>query len=385
MSATAGSAPQSWRDRLKAMSTPLASIFGSGFLVIVSVLGGAVGPYSVLAMAGICAVAYAVGSVIRHNIRHAEPVLQNDDTPRGVAIASTVAQLALIPAYVISVTLYLRILSSYALGFFGAKGAFDEKLLTTGIIGIVLALALTKGLSVLEASEGWALGATVAIIALLIGEFGLYDLHALSTGGLVLPSVPGQGLWHMATVLAGTLIVVQGFETTRYLGDEFDAGTRVQASRDAQIVSTGVYLLFVAGATPLMHFLPDRVEDNALMILVATVAGWLTVPLVLVAIFSQFSAAVADAVSGSGSLVEVSRKRIGRSATYVVICLAAIGLCWIADTFTILALASRAFAFYYCAQCGIAILVSNTVGTKARFGAMALLLAFVTVFATPVG
>ncbi len=367
------------------MTTPLASIFGSGFLVIVSVLGGGVGPYSVLAMAGICAVAYAVGSVIRHNIRHAEPALRRADPPRGVAIASTVAQIALIPAYVISVTLYLRILSSYALGFFGAKGAFDEKLLTTGIIGVVLALALTKGLSALEAGESWALGATVAIIVLLIGEFGLYDLHALATGGIVLPSLPVQDAWHMATVLAGTLIVVQGFETTRYLGDEFDAATRVRASRDAQIVSTGVYLLFVAGATPLMRFLPDRVEDNALMHLVGIVAGWLTLPLVLVAIFSQFSAAIADAVSGSGSLVEVTRQRIGKASTYVLICLGAIGLCWTTDTFTILALASRAFAFYYCVQCGIAILVSKTAVEKAMFGGVALLLAFVTVFATPVG
>ena len=58
-----------------AVITPLSSIFGSGFLVIVPILAGAVGEYSVLAMAAVCAIAYAVGSVIRFNIRHAEPVL----------------------------------------------------------------------------------------------------------------------------------------------------------------------------------------------------------------------------------------------------------------------------------------------------------------------
>jgi len=58
-----------------ATSTPLSSIFGSGFLIIVPILAGAVGPYSVVAMAGVCALAYAVGSVIRFNIKHAEPVL----------------------------------------------------------------------------------------------------------------------------------------------------------------------------------------------------------------------------------------------------------------------------------------------------------------------
>ena len=48
-----------------AISTPLSSIFGSGFLIIVPILAGAVGSYAVLAMAAVCALAYAVGSVIR--------------------------------------------------------------------------------------------------------------------------------------------------------------------------------------------------------------------------------------------------------------------------------------------------------------------------------
>ncbi len=43
---------------IKATSTPLASIFGSGFLVIVPILAGAVGPYSVYAMVGVCLLAY---------------------------------------------------------------------------------------------------------------------------------------------------------------------------------------------------------------------------------------------------------------------------------------------------------------------------------------
>jgi hypothetical protein len=41
-----------------ATSTPLSSIFGSGFLIIVPILAGAVGSYSVLAMAAVCALAF---------------------------------------------------------------------------------------------------------------------------------------------------------------------------------------------------------------------------------------------------------------------------------------------------------------------------------------
>lgn len=374
-----------WRSRLSAMTTPLASIFGSGFLVIVSVLGGSVGPWSAPAMVGICALAYAVGTVIRYNIRHSQPLIEAKDTPRRVEVLSTVGQVALIPAYVISVTLYIRILASYALGFFNAGGALPEKLLTTGVLGIVLVLALTRGLAALESSEKWALGATVAIILLLLGAFGFYDVRALLLHGIILPDMPDASAWHIVTVLAGTLIVVQGFETARYLGDQFDTETRVRASRDAQIVSSAVYLAFVASATPLLHFLPRQVSEDALMQLTGIIAMWLTYPLVQVAIFSQFSAAVADAIGGSGSLIEVTRHTLSKRTTYFLICLSAIGLCWATTTFTILALASRAFAFYYLLQCLVAIAVTDKIAQKALFGLVALVLAFVTVFATPVG
>jgi glycerol uptake facilitator-like aquaporin len=61
--------------RFDAIVTPLSSIFGSGFLVIVPILAEVAGKYSVVAMALVCAVAFAVGSVIRFNIAHAEPAL----------------------------------------------------------------------------------------------------------------------------------------------------------------------------------------------------------------------------------------------------------------------------------------------------------------------
>jgi hypothetical protein len=53
---------------IPAMSTPLASIFGSGFLVVVPILASAVGPYAVLAMIVVALVAFQVGYIVRHNI-----------------------------------------------------------------------------------------------------------------------------------------------------------------------------------------------------------------------------------------------------------------------------------------------------------------------------
>lgn len=65
---------------LNAISTPLASIFGSGFLVIVPILAGAVAFYSVYAMILVCALAFLVGEVIRYNIKFVEVKLKK--TPR---------------------------------------------------------------------------------------------------------------------------------------------------------------------------------------------------------------------------------------------------------------------------------------------------------------
>jgi hypothetical protein len=49
---------------LGAISTPLASVFGSGFLVIVPILAGAVAYFSVYVMLFICGLAFSNGSLI---------------------------------------------------------------------------------------------------------------------------------------------------------------------------------------------------------------------------------------------------------------------------------------------------------------------------------
>ncbi len=157
-----------------ATSTPLSSIFGSGFLIIVPILAGAVGPYSVLAMAGVCALAYAVGSVIRFNIQHAEPVLAG--TPGEATLSfERCSDLALVLAYVISVCLYLHILSAFVLGGFHADTELNENLMTTAVIAIITAIGVTKGLKVLSVLEQWGLYVTLLIIVLLLFGFARYD------------------------------------------------------------------------------------------------------------------------------------------------------------------------------------------------------------------
>ena len=52
---------------------------------------------------------------------------------------------------------------------------------------------------------------------------------------------------------------------------------------------------------------------------------------------------------------------------------------------TILALASRAFAFYYLLQCLVAADLAETAAQRLRFRALAAVMGFVTLFAAPAG
>jgi hypothetical protein len=367
----------------QATTTPLASIFGSGFLIIVPILAGTVGRHSVIAMAGVCALAIAVGSVIRFNIRNAEPVLA-DKPPESTLSLERASDLALILAYVISVSLYLHILASFVLSGFHADTELNQNIVTTAIIGVIMVVGITKGLAPLEFLETWALWITFAIIALLLAGFGYFDWNAWqSSAGMQMPEPLEHTRWEVLTILAGTLIVVQGFETPRYLGDEFDSETRIKASRWSQIISTVVYIAFVALALPLTHLLHGKYDDNSLIELAKFASPLLVTPLIIAAAMSQFSAAVADTMSATGNMEEVTNHRLKAKFGYILIGGGAISLTWSASTLEIVALASRAFAFYYLLQCFVAFTVSKSSAQKLGIVVLASALAFIAVFAVP--
>jgi hypothetical protein len=366
---------------IQATSTPLASIFGSGFLVIVPILAGAVGVYSPLIMVAVCALAYAVGSVIRFNILHAEPVLAGKP-PVDTRSLERAADLALIFAYVISVCLYIHILASFVLGGLKADTELNENVLATAVIGAMIAVGMIRGLKMLEVLESWALYITLLIIMLVLAGFSHYDWTAWkSAAGLAWPRPNDHTTWETLTIVAGTLIVVQGFETPRYLGEIFDAGTRVRASRWSQIVSTVVYIVFVSLALPVLHTLNGRYNDNSLIDLVGTAAAVLMVPMIAAAALSQFSAAVADTLAATGNMEEVTHDHLKERYGYILVGGGAIMLTWSANTFEIVALASRAFALYYLLQCLVAITVSKSVLQKVGMAAVAVALAFIAIFA----
>ncbi len=369
----------------QATVTPLASIFGSGFLVVLPVLASAVGPYSVVAIAAVLLLAHGVGGVIRHNITIVEPALAKDP-PRLAVLLEQTSNYALIFAYVLSICLYLHILAAFVLRPFEADTAFNKSVLVTVAIGCIMLLGTAGGLKRLEALEKYALYVTLLIVVLLLLGFARYDILAAgSATGLVLPLTPERTPWEIATIVAGALIIVQGFETTRYTGGRYDAPTRVRASWWSQIIAAVVYLSFVALGTPLVASLQGRYDANSLFDLSMTASVLLPIPLVLAATMSQFSAAVADTVAAVGSAEEVSRGRLSATGAYLGIGIGATVLAWGGDTLTVIAWASRAFALYYLLQCLVALTICPVARRKIWISLVAVVLAFVTVFAVPAG
>jgi len=373
------------RQIIPAMITPLASIFGSGFLVIIPILASSVGSYSLLAMLVVAFVAFHAGAVVRHNILCAEPVLA-ERRKQTTLMLERLSGIALVAAYVVSVCLYIHILSAFVLGAFDMDTEFNKSLLTTLVIGMITVIGMMGGLKPLEKMESWALYVTIFILALLLVGFAAYDINSfLESGRLAMPAMPQRTGWEMVTIVAGTLIVVQGFETTRYLGRSFDTWTRIRASRWSQYISLTVYIAFVALALPIVPVLNGEYAANSLILLAAEVTVLLSAPLIVAAALSQFSAAVADTLAASENIAEGTHNRVNQRQGYLLVGGIAMGLAWSGSTFAIVALASRAFALYYLLQCCVGFTVCHSFRERLRFILVGLALLFVLVFAVPAG
>jgi hypothetical protein len=373
----------------RAAITPLASIIGSGFLVLAPLLADTVGPWAPLAMLGIVAAGYALGASIRFNIVHAEPLLGAEEPPATIRDVERVSRFALGLAYVISVAFYLRLMAAFVLGAVGADTELNGRVVTTAVLAVIGVVGLVRGLHGIEAIEIPAVTLKLAVVgALLAGMVAFFVLHASASIDAFSAHTTDLGAVTVARRLAGMLLVVQGFETSRYLGHYYDAGVRVRSMRDAQIISGAIYVTFAALLVPLFGHLGAGSRETAVLDVARFVAPVLVPLLVVAAVASQLSAATADTAGGSEMLTDRPRHR-GGNVGYPAVVLAAAVVVWLADTFAIVSLASRAFAFYYLCQAGVTALVAARLGTRRGRGVvvaslvLAAALLFVVVAAIP--
>lgn len=266
----------------------------------------------------------------------------------------------------------------------GGHGQLAERIIACVAVALIIGIGVLRGFSGLDRLDRVSLIAVLVLTTVLGVALAVADGRALLGDGLRLPPVPDTGLGSVLLVLGGIVITVQGFETVRYLGDEFDIETRVWASRVAQLVAASIYVGFVVVATPLMGLGTPASPDNTLLDITGRVAPLLALPLALSAVLSQFSAGIADTAAADGNLRKLSGWMRG-PRPFLVSGLAAIILAATVPTFTIVAVASRAFAAYYALQAIVALRTSHGVGRKLGYGTLAAVMVAITVLAQPAG
>lgn len=364
--------------------TPLASIFGSGFLIIVPVLARTLGVLSVVGAAGVCALAWVAGTAIRHCVRVVEPRTAAGELDRGTHRLDRLADAVIVIAYVISVALYLRILAQYVFHLFGDGSPVGERVLAAAIVGVIAGIGIVWGFQGLDVLDRVALIGVLVLVTVLIVVLAYHDIHTWAQGGLRRPPSPPADPVRALLTLGGVVITVQGFETVRYLGDQYDTETRVQASRVAQLVATVIYVALVAVATPVMGLGSNAGADTTLLEIIRRVVPLLAGPLVIIAVLSQLSAATADTVAAEGNLAGLTDWMRG-ARPYLISAAAAIALAATVSTFAIVALASRAFAAYYGLQALMALRTSTGSARKAGYAVLAVVMFDITALAQPAG
>jgi len=376
----------------QATLTPLSSIIGSGFLIIAPLLASVVGMYSPFAVMGIVLLAYSIGGVIRFNIIHAEPLLHDREAHPVIYKIDLLANTTLSFSYVTAVAFYLSLLSSFLLTYLGFEDSPAlERTLTTVIIVFIATTGFFRGLGGLEKLEAYSMSLQLSIVAaLLIGVF-VYDYSFIQTGLPLAFDVPDRDLITRICILFGILLVVQGFETSRFLGEKYSAEIRVRTMRRAQLISGVLYIVSVIALLPVVQHLDlANIQIAGIVSATGLAASALPFMLIVAAIMSQFSAAVADTV-GAGCLAsESSRGKLSTNKGYLIVSVFAIILVWVADLLDIISFASRAFAVYYLLQCIVAIVASRHYYERnvrflqgVRFTIVASILAVIVIFAIP--
>lgn len=368
----------------RATITPLASIIGSGFLVLGPILKENYGAAAPLVMLALCAVAYLFGGAIRFNMATlARPTAERSSLEQRL---ETLSSWTLAFAYVISVAYYINLFGSFGVSLTSVDDAYHARLLASALFALILIVGWTRGFAAMERLEQVSVGIKLAIIMGLLSGLALYFGKQAANDALIL-SPPVLGPWAAITLGFGLIVTVQGFETSRYLTHVYDTAICTRSMKLAQAASTVIYMVYIALLTYALPAMAMTTDETAIIDAMEIVAPILPLLLVAAALSAQLSAAVAD-TSGSGGLVEeLTEGRISPRQGYAALVGIGLVLTWTTNVFQIISYASRAFAAYYALQSAIAAVSAVRQGHRGKatlYGATAVLAGLIVVFGRPV-
>lgn len=340
----------------RATVTPLASIIGSGFLIVAPLLHSIMGKWALLGMVALSIFAYSLGGVIRFNIRFAEKYIATNKESK-IAKLEVIGQWFLGGAYAISVAFYISLFSAFIFDRIGVTDLTIIKLITTLILLVIMVIAWLRGAKGLEVIELYAVTIKLAIIVGVLVALLSYDIST-GTAWFQHNPISDLGLIETLSVLAGMLMVTQGFETTRFMGGQYSVTQRIKAVKYSQHIATLLYVLFIGLTCPIFLTFPIVELNETTISHTLGQAVWILPFLLLIAATaSQLSAALADTIGGGGLLKELIKFSLSTNIYYMLVILLAIALVWSADVFQIINLASKGFALYYLVQTIIASLL----------------------------
>ena len=214
-------------------------------------LASIVGPLSPAAIVGIVLLAYAIGHVIRFNIVHVEPRLAEGRLHRATVQVESPGNVVLVMACIVAVAFYLSLLWSFLLAWLALSKirlwcARSPRPCCASSPGPATARASvassgwsrSRSSSSARSSRPLVVGLAVYGVSLLSGPAMHFDFldRAIST---------------KLQMLAGALLVVQGFETS--LGDRYNREVRVASMRNAQAPSGMLYIVCVILLMPVVQ------------------------------------------------------------------------------------------------------------------------------------
>lgn len=333
----------------RATITPLASIIGSGFLILGPILVHNFGAYAPLAMLLLCFIGFAFGHAIRFNINARDINLSLGKFTKVETIASWVLAFA----YIISVAYYLNLFGAFAHRALLSWVFIDAKIITSIIFIFILLVGWLKGFTALERLEQYSVSLKLTIIIALLAGLAVYNVEFANQQPLVITPMKPLDL-SLIFLVFGLTVTIQGFETSRYLGNEYDAKTRIKSMLLSQYISSIIYLLYIIFIAYV--FKPEAFgqSETAIIDMMVIISPILPFMLIIAALSAQFSASISDTGGAGGLIGELTNDKMPEKYAYALLVVIGLLLTWNSNIFIIIAYASRAFALYYAIQATIA-------------------------------
>ncbi len=364
-------------QKYQAMVVPLANIMDVGFIVMspaIVLLAGFAAP---LVMLGICLLAIATGFAIAYNIRHYEPLEGTEDPVNRVG---HVSRWALTFASVINIAYYTLLLITLLLWPLGLYSVTNLAIGGTVLLVVLIIVGMAGGMDWLNNLGNKTTAFNLSAVVAVVTAFIVYNIQEWLGGRWDLGETEVMISGEDFRKIIGLFAIVQGFEAARYIGARFGKELRITTMRLAQVISSVVFVVFVASVLILYVQVQTDFSGESIFIVADEVGDFMPWLILLAAIGSQTSAIINATMSRSDMLVD---HKMPRRWTFVVLLGPAIAIFLLVDITEAVALASRVFAAYFVLQAVIAWILARRAqnwAAVAGFTAIALAMGTITIF-----